>query len=400
VYLAALVPASAFAQGFARVSVPIPVEIEGQTVRCPLYLKLEMRSFNQPLEKFAAGGLDNPAGMFFTAVEAIRSNDSAKFASVWAAPNQMAGPGAESVALADNSAEGWLKAIRGMFNFDTLTVVAEVQAGDTPIFIWDAKAGTTLQRRAFFVAPDKQGKVKVSIVSSAAPVADLIVNSFEAALGDPENYKPLSNINLRYQYPIPLEGKGAAGAHPVFFEFDGTPMDFPVGNEKIKATTPLLQFLRAVNQASAGADHEAYYGFFTEKSRAKVKQWLAGIVAQAARQRALAASQGTKPPPPMTLASVASGNVKFVMNADPVYLVFRAPTMGANWTSKDLTYLYVLSQGGSYKIANFAFSNFLDDFLQNPTLFDKRTLKPAPPKPGTAPAKRVSAAAAKPAIKH
>ena len=34
-------------------------------------------------------------------------------------------------------------------------------------------------------------------------------------------------------------------------------------------------------------------------------------------------------------------------------------------------------EGGTYKIANFSSMNTLDDFLQNPALFDKNILKQA-----------------------
>ena len=73
-------------------------------------------------------------------------------------------------------------------------------------------------------------------------------------------------------------------------------------------------------------------------------------------------------------------NVKFVLNADPIFLVFQAPGSGDNWMPQALSYSYVVREGGSYKIANFSSMNTLDDFLQNPALFDKNILKQAPRK--------------------
>jgi hypothetical protein len=83
------------------------------------------------------------------------------------------------------------------------------------------------------------------------------------------------------------------------------------------------------------------------------------------------------------LAKVRS-YVKFVLNADPLYLVFQAPGQGNNWKAGDLSYAYLVSESGSYKQANFGYGNTLDQLLQNPALFDKQTLKPAPAKPGAA----------------
>jgi hypothetical protein len=73
-------------------------------------------------------------------------------------------------------------------------------------------------------------------------------------------------------------------------------------------------------------------------------------------------------------------NVKFVLNADPIFLVFQAHAPGNTWMPQQLTYSYVLREGGTYKIANFSAMNELDDFLQEPALFDKNILKSAPKK--------------------
>ena len=73
-------------------------------------------------------------------------------------------------------------------------------------------------------------------------------------------------------------------------------------------------------------------------------------------------------------------NVKFVLNADPIFLVFRARGSGDKWMPQALRYSYVVREGGTYKITNFSSMNTLDDFLQNPALFDKNILKQAPKK--------------------
>jgi hypothetical protein len=76
--------------------------------------------------------------------------------------------------------------------------------------------------------------------------------------------------------------------------------------------------------------------------------------------------------------SSALRNVKFVLNAEPVFLVFQAPGAGNNWMPENLTYSYVLHEGGTYKIANFSSVTEIDGFLENPKFFDKRILKAAP----------------------
>ena len=99
-----------------------------------------------------------------------------------------------------------------------------------------------------------------------------------------------------------------------------------------------------------------------------MSQWLAATE----KQKPATATAG--------LVSAMMANVKFVLNADPIFLVFQAPGSGDNWTPPALSYSYVAREGGTYKIANFSSMNTLDDFLQNPAMFDKNILKQAPRK--------------------
>jgi hypothetical protein len=370
-----IAPGIVLAQQFAAVSVPLPVEIDGQPTHCRLYLKFETKSYNVPFDKFAAGPMDNAQTMFATAVDAIRKNDAAKFASVWTSPDQMQRNSQVTVSLTDNSTDSWMKVARSNFDFDKLTVVAEVLVGSQTMFIWDASTRAGIQRNAFYVGLDQKNQTRLSAVSSNSPVEPLILNAFVAAKMYPAVYKPISNLNVGYQYPIPLTGPGDAGAHPGFFEFDGAPMDFPIGDEKIKAPTPLLEFLRNAAFAIRNGKDKSFAGDFTPRSGKTISQWLA-----ATRKRQQASASPASNYATAGLISAMMANVKFVLDADPVFLVFQAPGSGDNWMPQALSYSYVLREGGTYKIANFSSMNTLDDFLQNPALFDKNILKKPPRK--------------------
>jgi hypothetical protein len=358
-------PTCALGEGFSRVSLPIPIEIDGRPVHCQLYFKLEVKNDNVPFERFAVGRLNDAQTMFVTAVQAIRKGDAAKFASVWTAPNQMRTSGRISIALGDdNRPVAWMNVARSNFDFSKAIVAAEAQAGSYTMFVLDAptNSGTTL-RTAFYVGPDKNNQTRLSAVSSAVPVLALALDAFRAAQIDPGTYRPLPNINLRYQYPIPLSGGTSPGRHPVFFEFNGSPVDFSVTDENVKPPTALLAFIRDENLAEQSGKNDLYASSFTPKSQVEVRRWLA--------------SQGAKP---SRMLPLRAGNVKFVLSAEPVFLVFSAPRAGNDWTPENLTYTYVVQEGGTYKIANFSDSGSLDDFLQDPSLFDKRILKLAPAK--------------------
>lgn len=407
--LALLVPISVFGEGFARVSLPIPVEIEGQPMHCQLYFKLEMKNYNLPFDKFAAGPMDKPETMFATAVEALRSADATKFASVWTSPDEMKGHGGVTVKMADESAAGWMKLARSNFDFDHLTVVAEVLLGPDSMFVFDAATKGGIQRYALYVGLDQKDRVRLSAVGSNTPLELMVLNSFIAARTSPDEFKPLSNINLRYQYPIPLAGKMDSGAHPVFFEFDGSPIDFPLINEKVKPPTPLLEFLRGATLAFDGGKYDVYAGDFTPNSQERAKPWLADMARRKQEELEKEKLGQEKQPPPAVppatqtktvLSPLVQPYVKFVLNAEPIFLVFQAAGPGSNWKPANLTVTYLLHQDGEYKIANFAFSNTLDDFLQDPALFDKRVLKPPPLTPGAPKAKAVPVPVKPAAVKH
>jgi hypothetical protein len=251
--------------------------------------------------------------------------------------------------------------------------------------------------------------VRLSAPGDDKPVQILLLNAMDAARTDPENYKPLPNINLRYQYPIPLEGANL-GAHPVFLVFDGSPLDFPLTDEQVEAPSPLLKFYRAATLANRNGMTDQFADSFTPKSSEKVKKWQAAEAETKKRREAERKDQPVKPAPngaepakPIATLhpdekalALLKPRVKFVLNADPVYLVFQASGPGNDWKPAQLAYTYVVSESGSYKLANFGYGNTLDELLEDPALFDKRVLKPAPAKPG-APKAKVQPPSARPA---
>ena len=145
--LLAAAPAHGFAQKFDSISLPIPVIVDAHTVNCPLYLKLEMKRYNMPFDKFAAGPTDGAQAMFVTAVQAIRKRDAARFASVWTSPDQMKRLDRNTtVTLVDNTPASWIDAARSNFDFGHLNVVAEVLVGSQTMFVWESPTKSLRQQ--------------------------------------------------------------------------------------------------------------------------------------------------------------------------------------------------------------------------------------------------------------
>jgi hypothetical protein len=377
--LLAALPGRASAQNFDYVSLPVPVEIEGRPVHCPLYLKLELKRYNISFDKFAAGPTDTAQAMFVTAVQAIRKRDATKFASVWTSPDQMKRLSqSTTVSLVENTPANWIEAARSNFDFDHLNVVAEVLAASETMFVLEAPTKSGTRRDAFYVGSDQKNRTRLSIVSSNAPVLSLIKTAFDAAgMTNGQSYEALPNIRLSYQYPIPLAGMADAGPHPVYLQFDGSPMNFPVGDKKVTPPDPVLAFVRKAALDLRSGGNSAFTNDFTPRSQERLKPWLDSI-AQRNQTARMPGMGGDMTPATAGMLSVMESNVKFVLNAPPVYLVFQAAAPGSSWTPDSLTYSYIVRDGGTYKIANFSASDDLDDFLQDPALFDKNIMKSGP----------------------
>ncbi|HEY3638197.1 MAG TPA: hypothetical protein VGK90_08580, partial [Rhizomicrobium sp.] len=373
-----VIPRCAFAQKFETTRLPLPINIDGRQVSCPLYLKLEMKTYNIPFDKFSAG--NKAEAMFATAVQAIRSRDTAKFASVWTSPDQMKRLSGETttVSLTDNSTANWINTARSMFQFDHLTVVAEILVGPDTMFVWEAPTESVPRRAAFYVGFDQKNQTRLSIASSNAPVLSLIKSAFDAAqTTDGHAYPPVPKILPSYPFAIAIAGSDKPETHPAYLEFNGTPIDFPVGNLKVTSHNLMLAFMRKAVRDLHSGRNDAFAHDFTPRSGERVKQWLDAIALRNRSMKTPAANMGMNAATAGMQAALES-NVKFVLDADPVYLVFQAAGPGNNWTPEGLSYSYVIHEGDTYKIANFSASDDLDDVLQNPALFDKNSLKTAP----------------------
>jgi hypothetical protein len=375
--LVATFPGRVFAQKFDSVSLPIPVIVDARVVHCPLYLKLEMKRYDMPFDKFAAGPTNGAQAMFVTAVQAIRKRDAAQFASVWTSPDQMKRLDHNTtVTLVDNTPASWIDAARSNFDFDHLNVVAEVLVGSETMFVWESSTKSGIQRDAFYVGSDRMNRSRLSIVSSNDPVLALIKMSFDAA-GTANGQASPADVALPYRYRIPLAGNGDPGPHPVTLEFDGTPMDFPVGDEKVKPPTPLLAFMRKAARDLQDGKYDSFATDYSSRSRERVKQWFASMQSR---------NPAAHPPQPAAemsraaagMLSVIESNVKFVLDAAPVYLVFQSRAPGNSWTPDSLSFSYIVREGCTYRIANFSSVDDLEEFLQNPALFDKTILKSSP----------------------
>jgi hypothetical protein len=359
-----------------RQSVPVAAEIERSPMRTGLYLQVETRWFGVPLNKFSASVPDESERACAAALEDIRTKNYAHFKNIWEIPPKPAN-GASSSGLQGDS-NVWLDAYHSNFDFDHVTMVAEVLVGSHSVCLWDAHANATPVRRAFIVR-GRKGEAKVSAVTSFTKLEEVILESFAAALDDPPKYKPAFDFHLRVQLAIPSEADGAVGEHPVFLQFDGAPTDDDMAQKTPLLTSdPLIQFYQRAYLANSGPSLDAVTPLFTPKSATDWKNW---TEQKQGTDQDPAKGQEKKGALRAEQAYLSPRYVKFVIHGDPVSLIFISSQQGKNWNPDLVSYRYVVKDPGSgqFQFANFTYVNGLDQFLYS-KLFDMKALRTAPSK--------------------
>jgi hypothetical protein len=350
------------ATGFQVEDIPVAISVEGRPVRSTLYLQVDKKSYQMTLEQFAAQKLDDRQRAFLQGLRAVRSHDYQGLKSIWQAPpdNPNASMGfdmKDPQTFVDTYSKGY-------GNYEGLRILSQIELGSESLFLWGAKATTT---GTFW--PDGAilratgGKVVFTPVTPASPVANLIVDTLLASTVKPQEYTPAKDLKVKYRSVLFLAGKQNPGAHPVAFVFDGTAMNFSVFDTAEPSPTPLLEFYRSAYLALKKRSFVDYVSKFTPESQPQVKTWTQNLSAANATE--------------YFNALVSSRYVKFVLNADPIFLVFYSGDKTDKWTAATLHCEYVVRDPGSnaYKLANFAFTSSLDDILRNPELFNEQSFR-------------------------
>jgi hypothetical protein len=341
---ALLLPGAAFAGGFVTQAFPTPLRVERDHVRSSLLIEFEIQRYGVSLDAFSAGSLDEAEAAFRDFFAALRAGSAAK-----AAPLRPGDTAEQVRKLVDDFHQGFVQPLMPK-------VVARIAVGEGQLFIWEWPSPRGPLRRGFTVLPRPQGAARVEVVTSSRPLEALIVDVLQQELLQPQAFATLAPRG-RYRYVFPLAGPGKPGAHPVAFYFDGEPLALAVlGPDRAPASllagpaAAAVGVFDAAYRAVADRDFEAYAGAYTEKSRDKLRAWIAGMkpaelnsfVATTSRQRQL----------------------HFLLEADPVALVFYS--VG---TEKRLHYEYLLKTAGGYKLTNAYFEGLQDDVLADSALF-------------------------------
>jgi hypothetical protein len=348
----------------------VPISIDGERVRSNIFLQFEMKDYGVPFSKFSASHLDPREAVFAELVRSIQKNDPKAVEKVLVQPRPLKiNPDDKNGTISaipttpEQYAVETVKVYRATFgNFDNIDVIAQVQVGSKSLFVWDAKLPGRPRRRAFSVEAEGPTRLVAREVMSSSPVDVLILSILEEGVKNPSAYAAVPDPHLHYRQPLAIEGKNKT-AHEVALLFNGEALDFDAFGEG-PVTNPLLAFYRSVFSAFKAHKMDVFLAAHTVKSRAKLQAWWKTF--------------SKENEDAYYLTMVKGRFVKFVMDGDPVYILFYSQTKGKDWIVGSLGYQYVVknSSDQQYQIANVLSEGFFDDVIGKNNLFDQRVLKP------------------------
>ena len=356
-----------------RQSYPLPVDVDDAQLRSSLYLQVEVKTYDMPLEKFAAQQLDSREAVFSQVLLAIRKKDYATFAKLWEPPkpapknaDTKSAPAGAPNLPPDQVAELISQMMGGL---QDVTVIAQALMGSESVFVWEAKMPKVSRRAAFSVHAMAGNKLTVTDVSSVLdPIGALLVSNMRAAARD-RGYQPVADPNRPFRYAFPLGGNNTPGEFPVYLQFAGKSYNFSVYDEKATAPDPFLAFYQKVFLTFKKRAFDDYRAFYTPGSQRKLQQLFTALNKEGMEN--------------FYRATTMDRYVKFVLDADPVYLVFYSGSAAPQWGAGALAYDFVVKDPNSGKLmmTNFGYEGILDDVLRNRKLFDQQVLKPHPAAP-------------------
>lgn len=359
----------AVAQEFTVRNFPLPISIDGEHIRSNIFLQFEMKNYGTAFSKFAAAKLDPREAMFADLVRGIQGNNPKSIEKFFMPPRpRKANPDDKSGVISTppmtpaQAAVDVVNVYRAAFgNFENINIIAQVLVGSRSLFIWDANIPGRPRRRAFAIESEGQPARLVAREVVGSPVDTLILSIFEDGVKDPAAYAAVADPHLHYRQPLAIEGKNKT-AHEVAVLFNGEPMDFDAYGET-PVSNPLLAFYRKVFTAFKAHKQDEFLEGHSAKSQTKLKAWWKTF---------------NKDAEAGYYATMLTGRwVKFVMDGDPVYLVFYSPNKGNTWTPGSLSYQYVVKnpQTQQYLISNVMSEGFFDDVMGKNDLFDQRVMK-------------------------
>ena len=357
--------------------IPLPLNVEGKYVQSSAELVLELELYNEPLTAFDAKAVDPHEKAFRDVAQAIRTNKPALLPKLIMAKPKAKPAAAEganvdvsgrkvSPAIVERSDAP--EAIAGMYrsvfnNFADLEVIGRVNLGDHYLFLWRSPKAKMNKLRGFLTYASGS-TAQVEELTMERPIDTFITNSLAEV--------PEANL-ARYELKDSTLREGrfrlALGNSTAALEFLGKPYAIDAYDETAVLQEPLKTY-RDAWSAFKKQNFETFLKFMAQESRTRFARFLESVKGEGVE----------------AFYAKASGPrfIRFLLDADPVYLVFVAPTKENAWNPGALQSDMLYRNGNRFELVNAAFRTFFDDVTKNNSELEAliRDAQPAGPQAG------------------
>ena len=338
-------------------SFPLPVRIDSQYyIKSSMFVKCDVKMYDVGFKDFSTIYDEPSETKFKQLVFAIRQGDLNKCLALSRIKPEAVDKYREMSQVAIQGYGRLLDPTIVGQNFEKIRVTERFHVGDDVIFIWGLDSFSPLNRgplrRGFRFVKNHSGEV---LWSPEPPdtVMSILTSIAQQRAENPTIYTSSKPIQLQYNYPLTQKME----EHNIFLCFNGIPCDANVFNDDI-SHNDIISFYQKAYRTFRNRPALEFAELYTERSRDKFLNWYSTL------------------DPNMVIMyrnNIINNERKifFVLNGDPVFIVFYYHPDSDNSVDilKRIRYEYIVRDKGCLKLTNFFYEDFLDDLLQDNTLF-------------------------------
>ena len=338
----------------------VPIWVDGQTFASDVYLQFPFQPMDVALEEIDEGRHGSAAAVLAALLAAVRDGDTSRVASRIARQGTL------------DTEQGLLRYVgnfqRSILQLENLRIIGRIRSGAKTRLVVRGDTPTGSQTRIFTLAAGPEGSPVLDVGAVFGSVDSLINEIYRNASLSAKWYGPVSDSDLAagkatlQRVAVPFDADAPLVGASAYFLFHGQVHNLDLLDSTQAADDPLLSFYSRAYRELADGGVDRFYGYLTEKSAQRLRSQIQQL--DEGQQEELLRHLG------------ARRYVRFVLEADPVYLVFYsdhpAGASQADYLRHDTVKRKVPS---SYQIANLLYTTVLDDLIEDPD-FQQRAIMP------------------------
>lgn len=363
VFLLAIFVSCSLATGSIETrSFSFPIDIDDSYyVRSSMYLRYSFEDYNEPFSEFKVKENSPVVNQFKKVLQDVRDQNTPK--NIALSSHAKIAKGYQPSDVYKQFIEFYSRVLSPKntgINFQNLKLIKQIYIGNDCKIVWEVNSVPEMERGIF----------RGSFRFKKGPQDDFV---WEIDIGDEvgslisettrsQSSKfaiPLDGVKCDYEYAIP----GTAAGHPVYLQFNGEVCDFNVMNDT--TDNEILVFYQQTCHLLAESP-ELLVDFYTKKSAQRYSSIMEKYpkVSDPYLRQTEIIRQGRK--------------VLFLLNADPVFIVFYHTIKSTMKFPEDVRYDYIIRdpKDSQLRLTNYSYYGLLSQFFSNKSLFIEPFLKP------------------------